>query len=146
MHNALQKCNRKTDQNEKGQSMVEFALCLPFLVLLICIIIDFGWVFSCKNDLTNLAGQAARYGAIQAGTNSANYDTKVREFVSQNGYNAKGTGTISVISVTKSSDGIVTVELQENVKYLTGLTGIFTGGGNDVTLKAKSASPIDPYS
>lgn len=145
MHNALQKCNRKTDQNEKGQSMVEFALCLPFLVLLICIIIDFGWVFSCKNDLTNLAGQAARYGAIQAGdpTNRANYETEIRKFVSQNGYNAKG--TVSVISVTKSND-IITVELQENVKYLTGLTGIFTGGGNDVTLKAKSASPIDPYS
>jgi len=145
MHNALQKCNRKTDQNEKGQSMVEFALCLPFLVLLICIITDFGWVFSCKNDLTNLAGQAARYGAIQAGdpTNNANYETEIRKFVSQNGYNAKG--TVSVISVTNSND-IITVELQENVKYLTGLTGIFTGGGNDVTLKAKSASPIDPYS
>ena len=141
MHNALQKCNRKTDQNEKGQSMVEFALCLPFLVLLICIIIDFGWVFSCKNDLTNLAGQAARYGAIQA--NNRDYEQKIRDFVHSNGYNAKGTVTIVAIS---ESNGIVTVELQENVKYLTGLTGIFTGGGNDVTLKAKSASPIDPYS
>jgi len=141
MHNALQKCNRKTDQNEKGQSMVEFALCLPFLVLLICIIIDFGWVFSCKNDLTNLAGQAARYGAIQA--NNSDYEQKITDFVHSNGYNAKG--TVTIVGISKSN-GIVTVELQENVKYLTGLTGIFTGGGNDVTLKAKSASPIDPYS
>lgn len=51
---------RKTCR-ESGQAMVEFALVVPFLIALLCFIIDFGWVLSCKNDLTNLAGQTARY-------------------------------------------------------------------------------------
>ena len=140
MHKVLRFLKKNKDRHEKGQSMVEFALCLPFLVLILCLIIDFGWIFSCKNDLTNLAGQAARYGAIKA--NSTNASAEVKTFVENNGYNAKG--KVDIVSVNIGPD-TVTVKLQEKVNFLTGLTSIFFGGGSDVTLTAQGASPVDPY-
>ena len=140
MHKTLRRRKRDNDRHEKGQAMVEFALCLPFLVLILCLIIDFGWIFSCKNDLTNLAGQAARYGAIKASGPDAS--TEVENFVKNNGYNAKG--KVDIVSVSIDTD-TVTVKLKENVNFLTGLTGIFFGGGTDVTLTAQGASPVDPY-
>ena len=32
-------------KREKGQSIVEFALVLPLILLIVCGIIDFGWLF-----------------------------------------------------------------------------------------------------
>ena len=53
-------------QRDSGQSMVEFALVLPFLMLILCLIIDFGWVFSKQNELTSVAGATARYVSINS--------------------------------------------------------------------------------
>ncbi len=50
--------------NEKGQAMVEFALVLPVLILLLCAIIDFGWIFGNQLLANNAAREAARYTAI----------------------------------------------------------------------------------
>lgn len=35
----------KRDRKEDGQAMVEFALILPIFLLILCGIIDFGWLF-----------------------------------------------------------------------------------------------------
>jgi hypothetical protein len=51
-------------KKESGQAMVEFALVLPFLVVILCAIIDLGWLMYNRNQLTNIAGATARYAAI----------------------------------------------------------------------------------
>jgi hypothetical protein len=48
----------------QGQSMVEFALLLPFLVLLIVGIFDLGRVFFSLITITNAAREGARYGTL----------------------------------------------------------------------------------
>lgn len=129
---------------ERGQAMVEFALVLPFLVALLCFIVDFAWIFSCKNDLTNLAGQTARYAAIQ--TNKGKTDdaviSSVQAYVHDHGYNSQGAATPSEVQVDKAN-GYVRVKLQEEVPYLTGITGALTGHGNDEMLTAEAAAPIE---
>jgi len=55
-------------RNEKGQAMVEFALITPLLILLLCGIIDFGWIFGNQLILNNASRDTARYMAI-------NYDS-----------------------------------------------------------------------
>lgn len=50
---------------ESGQAMVEFALVAPVLIIVFALIVDFGWIMFQRNKLTNLAGQTARYAAIQ---------------------------------------------------------------------------------
>ena len=134
----------KIHHREQGQAMVEFALVLPFLVMLLCFIVDFGWMLSCKNDLTNLAGQAARYGAIQANKGEATVRSSVDTFVSNNGYNSRGEAKLEKVTYDEAN-GFVSVELKEDVSYLTGMTGVLTGHGTGETLEAVAAAPIDPY-
>ncbi|TJX14162.1 pilus assembly protein [Tissierella creatinini] len=51
-------------KNEKGQSLVEFALVLPLLILIVVGIIEFGWLFNGKITLTSAAREGARVAAI----------------------------------------------------------------------------------
>lgn len=55
-------------KREDGQAMVEFALILPLLILLLCGIIDFGWIFGNQISMNNASREAARFMAI-------NYDS-----------------------------------------------------------------------
>lgn len=48
----------------KGQSMVEFALLLPLLVLIFAGIFDLGRAFFASITITNSAREGARYGAL----------------------------------------------------------------------------------
>lgn len=47
-------------KKENGQSLVEFALVLPILLILVFSIIDFGMLFSAKNDLEITSFATAR--------------------------------------------------------------------------------------
>ena len=49
----------------EGSSLVEFAICLPLLVVLVIGIFDFGGAFNLKQELNNAAREGARFGAAQ---------------------------------------------------------------------------------
>src|SRR5215203_7105534 len=49
---------------ERGQSMVEFALLLPFVLLLVLGMLDLGKAMHYRNDLTHLSNEAARFAAV----------------------------------------------------------------------------------
>ena len=51
-------------KSERGQSIVEFALVLPILLILLCGIIDFGWLYYNQITLNNAAREGARYAVI----------------------------------------------------------------------------------
>ena len=51
-------------RSEHGQTLVEFALILPILLVLVIGIFDFGSAFNSKNDLNFLANTAARYAEV----------------------------------------------------------------------------------
>jgi uncharacterized protein (UPF0333 family) len=52
--------------SEEGQTLVEFALVLPILLVLVIGIFDFGSAFNSKNDLNFLANTAARYAEVNS--------------------------------------------------------------------------------
>jgi Flp pilus assembly protein TadG len=52
--------------SERGQSMVEFALALPILVLVIFGLVDLGRAVYINNSLAEAARDGARYGSVQA--------------------------------------------------------------------------------
>ncbi|MEW5920469.1 MAG: TadE family protein [Bacillota bacterium] len=60
--------------NEEGQSLVEMALVLPFLLLILLGIVQFGFVFSGQIALSS----AAREGARLAATGAANLVVRER--------------------------------------------------------------------
>ena len=51
---------RNTLENEKGQSLVEFALVVPLLLLLVIGIFEFGRAWMTKNIMTGAAREAVR--------------------------------------------------------------------------------------
>lgn len=52
------------DKQEDGQAMVEFALILPIFLLILCGIIDFGWLFYNQLSLNNACREGARYAVV----------------------------------------------------------------------------------
>jgi len=60
----------------EAASAVEFALLLPFLVLLICGIIDFGFMFYNWNLTNEASREAARYPATNKTVNNGSPPTK----------------------------------------------------------------------
>ena len=51
-------------RSSRGQSLVEFAIILPVILLIVLGIIDFGRAYNYKNDQTSLANQAVRYAEV----------------------------------------------------------------------------------
>ncbi|MDD2427000.1 MAG: TadE/TadG family type IV pilus assembly protein [Eubacteriales bacterium] len=51
-------------KREEGQTLVEFALILPLLLLLLVAVIDFGWIFFAKLMVNNTTREVARIYAV----------------------------------------------------------------------------------
>jgi len=62
---------RAGGDRENGASLVEMAMILPFLILLLLGIIEFGWLFGLSNDVRHGAREGARYAAVDGGDNAA---------------------------------------------------------------------------
>ncbi len=57
--------NRRKKRRESGQAMVEFAMVLPFFLLLVMGILDFGWLFYNYISVENSARNAARIACVE---------------------------------------------------------------------------------
>lgn len=55
------------ERAERGQGLVEFALAVPVLLIVICGILEFSFIFTDQIMLNNAARDGARAGAIPAG-------------------------------------------------------------------------------
>jgi len=55
------------ERAERGQGLVEFALAVPVLLVVVCGILEFGFIFTDQIMLNNAARDGARAGAIPAG-------------------------------------------------------------------------------
>lgn len=51
-------------KNENGQAMVEFALIVPFLLIIVCGIIQVGWIYYNASMANTASRDGARYAAI----------------------------------------------------------------------------------
>ena len=50
---------------EDGQSMLEFVLVLPVFMLLLALVLDFGWLFYTQLGVENSARNAARIACVE---------------------------------------------------------------------------------
>ena len=73
----LQRCAGRIRASEGGQSLVEFALVLPFMLVLIFALVDFGRAFHTWLVVTNTAREAARVGATQG--SQAEINTRIND-------------------------------------------------------------------
>ena len=113
-------------RNENGQTMVEFALVLPVLVVLLFGIIQFGTAFNNYVSLTDAVRAGARVAAVSRQSSTPVADTVAKVMASATDINT------SQINVTVNSTwvhgGDVTV--QATYPYSISLLGVVVASGD----------------
>lgn len=117
-------------RRESGQSAVELALTLPLLLLLICGMIELGWLASNRLVLDNITREGVRAGIVATSASSNTTDVTDRINAMKPDYM---TGTL-VITVTYSNstnfrDGDITVVTTYDLPTLTPLTSFLAEDG-----------------
>lgn len=133
---------KKRIRKENGQAMVEFALVAPIFIMLLCAVCDFGWMFACKTELVSIAGQVARDTAIHGSETAAQLMTREEQYIADNAKLC--VPEIKSLTINDTT-GYASVTLTETVDYITGFTGVITGGNNSKTFTVNAAAPVDPY-
>lgn len=106
-------------KREDGQAMVEFALVIPILLLLVCGIIDFGWMFYNQLALRNGCREGARYACVNS--TAATIETDVTNKVAENIPNTLTDLDVDVIysDLADPTAGDVTVEVEVKFTFMT---------------------------
>lgn len=95
-------------KDTRGQSLVEFALVVPVLMIILIAIVEFGRLWMTVNVLTSAAREGVRIAAITAPSTSAARSAAQNVL---NGGQVKG-ATISVSGPNGASEVQVTVQVQ----------------------------------
>jgi len=140
----------RTGHRSRGQSLVEFALVLPILVILLFGTIQLGITFGAYNGLINSVREAARYGSVcttgttACATATATYLTGTKIPSSVFGYKGTPTATIEYQSyrVPNDSTGLWSVRIRvsacSNSIIFVPLVGSALGLADPTTLPLKS--------
>lgn len=131
-------------KNEKGQTIVEFALVLPLILFVICGLIDFGWLFYNQLSLNNACREAARYAVVNV--TEADLVDKVDEKAEEETRGLFKNGINTQIRFTNTSqplEGDMVITLTADMKVLTPVLAFFSRGTTrrlvaTVTMKAES--------
>ena len=115
---------------EDGQSIVELALTLPLLLLLICGMLELGWVSSAKLALENITREGVRAGIVA--TSASDNTSKVISRI--NGMKPDFmTETLDIaVSYSDASSfraGDITVVTRYDLPSITPLTGFLSDDG-----------------
>lgn len=116
-------------ESEAGQAMVEFALCLPLVMMMLGAVLDYGWLFMHELSLSTAVREGARTAvtSVSDGSYISKASTKVEETAS-----ICNNGTLHV-SVTPTNpghptDGDIRVEASYEVKMLSPMAKLTMGG------------------
>lgn len=133
-------------QGELGQSLVEFALIFPILILLLVALFDIGRLVFAYNDITNSAREGTRVGIVDQTTGNIQSDV-----IAQSTSLSLTAGQIDVkyckadgtsCSTTKPTnlDALVQVEVTYSWRAITPIVGTIIG---PITVKSVSRMPIE---
>jgi Flp pilus assembly protein TadG len=123
-------------KNERGQTMTEFALVLPLLVVLVLAIAQFGVAFNNYVTLTDAARAAARKGAVSRESGSPQSDCQSAGYAA--GQNLNNPGTDFVVSCSSSWSIGSDVTVTATYPYSISLLGWVVASGNlSTTMKER---------
>ena len=111
-------------KKEDGQAAVEFALVLPLLLVLICGILDFGWIFVNQYKVQDAAYQGARYASIKAAElSSSELIQKTSDKACESLITGEDSATVSV----ELNDNKVSVTVECPIRTLTFMANTLFG-------------------
>ncbi len=131
---------RRFRQLQKGQTLVEFALILPLLLLLLLGIAEFAIAVLAYNTLADSARQGARYGIVHYN------DVDVADAIEAVARDATGWLDQNALTYTVDSNvgaGIVTVTAEYDLSLISGVIIEAVGGNPTLHLRAVSTMQLE---
>lgn len=120
----------RTRRRENGQSVVEFALTLPLVLLLICGMIEMGWMASTRQVLDSLTREGARAGMVTTTKTACTTAVNTRITKMKPTYLTKTmTVTITYSNPSSFKDGDISVNITYDLPPLTPITSFLAPGG-----------------
>lgn len=125
--------------------MLEFALVLPIFLLILCGIIDFGWLFYNQLALNNICREGARYAVVNTDENYSTDD--ILRHINNYTEETYILGDVDInVTYSRPLDpigGDVTVCAQKEFRYLTPVISTVTGRASraltaEVVMKVES--------
>lgn len=117
----FKKQNRKNLKDEKGQAMVEFALILPIFLLILCGILDMGWMFYNQLNLNNVCRDGARYAVVNTADDKST--DAIEDHIENYADTLPFTNDVDIKLVYSTpvypTAGDITVTLTTKIKFLT---------------------------
>lgn len=111
-------------RNERGASIVEFAVIVPLFVILVFGIIEAGWFFSQQVEIRNAVREGARIAVVDYGSANATI-AETCSRASLSGSNATVTIALSATDSYGLGADSVSVTMTKNYESLTGFIGFF---------------------
>ncbi len=122
-------------KNEDGQAMVEFALILPIFLLILCGIIDFGWLFYNQLSLNNACREGARYAVVNT-ADGANTQAIINHIENTTTTVFANDGVDIKIEYSSPADptaGDITVSMEAEISFFTPVLSTVLGKEKTIT-------------
>ena len=122
-------------KREDGQAMVEFALILPIFLLILCGIIDFGWLFYNQLSLNNACREGARYAVVNTADDASTQAIKnhientTTTVFANDGVDIK----IEYSSPNDPTAGDITVSMEAEISFFTPVLSTVLGKEKTIT-------------
>lgn len=133
-------------KNERGAELIEFALVLPLLLLIMCGIFDFGFLFQRFEVLTNAAREGARMASLP-GYTEADVQARVNAYLAAGGVpgTAVTTRVIEQVAAGGTTFNVarVTVTYTQQYMFLGPIMGMFGPSLSTVPLRAVAVMRIE---
>ena len=126
---------KKAFRREDGQSMVEFALILPIFLLILCGIIDFGWLFYNQLSLNNACREGARYAVVHTaddadtGAITAHIENLSSTVISNDGVRI----TVTYTTPNDPTAGDIRVDMEADISFFTPVLSTVMGKEKTIT-------------
>ena len=120
---------RRRLRGEDGQAMLEFALVLPIFLLILCGILDFGWLYYNQLALNNICREGARYAVVSTEENKQT-DGILRHIENFIDDTYPMEDIVVTVTYTKPLDplsGDVVIAAEKEFHYLTPVISTVTG-------------------
>ncbi|MBQ2903937.1 MAG: pilus assembly protein [Clostridia bacterium] len=126
---------KSKEKSEDGQAMVEFALVLPVFLLILCGIIDFGWLFYNQLSLNNACREGARYAVVNTAEGGSTQAIKSHiENLTTNVFANDGVDiSIEYTSQGDPTAGDIKVSLEADISFFTPVLSSVLGKEKTIT-------------
>lgn len=126
---------------DDGVVAVEFALILPLLLMCLMAIIEFGQVFNNLNDANHIAGNGARFAAVDS--KPAGWTGSLQDYMKSQGDTAKLRSTIGVCISFPGGASMSTIGSPVRVRVTSNYELIPLLGGVTIPLTATATMRIE---